>query len=67
VPRVEYVLPVLVAVAMALGFFFLQKDLGPALLLSCVFLAVYAVARGRVGLAAIGFVLLVAGFYIGYG
>ena len=44
VPRGEYVLPVLVAVATALGFFFLQKDLGPALLLSCVFLAVYAVA-----------------------
>ena len=66
VPRGEYVLPVLVAVATALGFFFLQKDLGPALLLSCVFLAVYAVARGRVGLAAAGFVLLVAGFYVGY-
>jgi cell division protein FtsW (lipid II flippase) len=66
VPRVEYVLPVLVAVATALGFFFLQKDLGPALLLSCVFLAVYAVARGRIGLAVVGFVLLVAGFYGGY-
>ena len=66
VPRVEYVLPVLIAVATSLGFFFLQKDLGPALLLSCVFLAVYAVARGRTGLAAIGFLLLVAGFYIGY-
>ena len=66
VPRGEYVLPVLVAVATALGFFFLQKDLGPALLLSCVFLAVYAVARGRTGLAAAGLVLLVAGFYVGY-
>jgi cell division protein FtsW (lipid II flippase) len=66
VPRAEYVLPVLVAVATALGFFFLQKDLGPALLLSCVFLAVYAVARGRVALAAAGFILLVAGFYAGY-
>jgi hypothetical protein len=66
VPRGEYVLPVLVAVATALGFFFLQRDLGPALLLSCVFLAVYAVARGRVGLAVTGFVLLAAGFYVGY-
>jgi cell division protein FtsW (lipid II flippase) len=66
VPRGEYVLPVLVGVATALVFFFLQKDLGPALLLSCVFLAVYAVARGRIGLAAGGFVLLVAGFYVGY-
>jgi cell division protein FtsW (lipid II flippase) len=66
VPRAEYVLPVLVAVATALGFFFLQKDLGPALLLSCVFLAVYAVARGRIALAATGFMLLVGGFYAGY-
>ena len=66
VPRGEYVLPVLVAIATALGFFFLQKDLGPALLLSCVFLAIYALARGRSGLAAAGFVLLVVGFYAGY-
>jgi cell division protein FtsW (lipid II flippase) len=65
-PRAEYVLPVLVAVVTALAFFFLQKDLGPALLLACVFLAVYAVARGRVGMAASGLLLLAAGFYIGY-
>ena len=43
-PRADYVLPVLVGVAAALVFFFLQKDLGPALFLSCVFLAMYAVA-----------------------
>jgi hypothetical protein len=47
-------------------FFFLQKDLGPALFLCCVFLAVYAVARGRVGMAATGLALLGAGFYLGY-
>ena len=52
VPRADYVLPVLVGVGLALVFFFLQKDLGPALMLSCVFLAVYGVARGRVGLAS---------------
>ncbi|HMF60194.1 MAG TPA: hypothetical protein VK595_07480, partial [Vicinamibacterales bacterium] len=46
-PRGEYILPVLVGVAAALIFFFFQKDLGPALFLCCVFLAVYAVARGR--------------------
>src|SRR5262249_14534728 len=66
VPRGEYVLPVLVGVATALLLFFLQKDLGPALFVSCVFLAVYAVARGRAGLAVLGFVLLVSGFYVGY-
>ena len=47
-------------------FFFLQKDLGPALFLSCVFLMTYAIARNRVGLAVAGFALLVAGFYVGY-
>jgi cell division protein FtsW (lipid II flippase) len=65
-PRGEYVLPVLVGVAAALLFFFFQKDLGPALFLCCVFLAVYAVARGRIGMAVIGLVLLGAGFYAGY-
>ena len=66
VPRVDYVLPVVSGVAAALLFFFLQKDLGPALFLSCVFLITYAIARNRVGLAATGFALLVAGFYVGY-
>ena len=65
-PRGEYVLPVLVGVAAALMFFFLQKDLGPALFLCCVFLSVYAVARGRVGMAVTGLLLLAAGFYAGY-
>jgi cell division protein FtsW (lipid II flippase) len=65
-PRGEYILPVLVGVAAALVFFFFQKDLGPALFLCCVFLAVYAVARGRVGMAAAGFALLAAGFYVGF-
>jgi cell division protein FtsW (lipid II flippase) len=66
VPRGEYVLPVLIGVATALLLFFLQKDLGPALFVSCVFLAVYAVARGRAGMAIVGFLLLVSGFYVGY-
>jgi cell division protein FtsW (lipid II flippase) len=65
-PRGEYALPVLAGVGLALLFFFLQKDLGPALFLCCVFLAVYAVARGRVGMAITGLVLLVVGFYVGY-
>ena len=65
-PRGEYALPVLVGVAVALMFFFVQKDLGPALFLCCVFLALYAVARGRVGMAVAGLLLLAAGFYLGY-
>jgi cell division protein FtsW (lipid II flippase) len=65
-PRVDYVLPVLGGVAAALLFFFLQRDLGPALFLSCVFLLTYALARNRGGLATVGFLVLTAGFYIGY-
>ncbi len=65
-PRGEYVLPVAIGVGAALLLFFVQRDLGPALFLCCVFLAVYAVARGRVGLAVTGLALLVAGFYLGY-
>jgi hypothetical protein len=65
-PRLDYVLPVVAGVAAALLFFFLQKDLGPALFLSCVFLITYAIARNRIGLALVGFATLVAGFYVGY-
>ena len=65
-PRPRYVLPVLIGVATALVLFFFQKDLGPALMLSVIFLAVYGVARGRIGLVAVGAVLLAAGFYGGY-
>jgi cell division protein FtsW (lipid II flippase) len=65
-PRGEYILPVFVGVGTALLFFFVQKDLGPALFLCCVFLAVYAVARGQIGMAVVGLALLVAGFYVGY-
>ena len=65
-PRGEYVLPVLAGVAVALAFFAVQKDLGPALLLCCVFLTMYAVARGRVAMPIAGFALLLAGFYLGH-
>jgi cell division protein FtsW (lipid II flippase) len=65
-PRADYLLPVCGGVGLALIFFFLQRDLGPALFLSCVFLLTYAVARNRAGLALAGFAVLVTGFYIGY-
>jgi cell division protein FtsW (lipid II flippase) len=66
VPRLEYVLPILVGVGAAWLFFFLQRDLGPALFLACVFLSVYAVARARVLMAIVGVALLLGGFYVGY-
>jgi cell division protein FtsW (lipid II flippase) len=65
-PRADYVLPILFGVGASLVLFFLQKDLGPALLLSFGFLAMYAVATARPGMALMGCALLSAGFYIGY-
>src|SRR4029077_11028496 len=44
-PPLEYTMPVIVCVGLSLLFFFLQKDLGPALVFTCLFLALYAVAR----------------------
>ena len=66
VPRPDHALPLLVGVGAALVLFFLQRDLGPALLLSCLFLAMYAIATARSGMVIAGFALLVAGFYAGY-
>ena len=65
-PRWKDVRPVVVSMALVLAFFFLQKDLGPALVLSCVVLALYAIARGRVAFVFAGFGLLFAGFAAAY-
>ena len=66
VPRLSHVLPVMCAVGLALAFFFLLKDLGPALVTGFLFLAMFWVARGRAGLVLLGIVLLVAGVVVGY-
>ncbi|HUJ50218.1 MAG TPA: FtsW/RodA/SpoVE family cell cycle protein [Bryobacteraceae bacterium] len=65
-PRLSHVLPVMLAVGCALSLFFMLKDLGPALVTGFLFLAMFAVARGRAGLAVLGIALLVAGVAIGY-
>ena len=65
-PRLRYSVPLLTGVAIALVLFFLQRDLGPALMLSIVFLVVYGIARGRAGLVIAGALMLAAGFYFGY-
>ena len=65
-PRWRDVRPVIAGMIMVLLFFFFQKDLGPALVLSCVFLGLLGVARGRPGLVAIGLALLLAGFATAY-
>ncbi len=66
VPRLEYLVPVLAGVFLTLAFFFLQKDLGPALLIAAMFLALYAVARDRYLFATLGFLLILGGFVGGY-
>ena len=66
VPRLDHVLPVGIGVTAALVLFFFQKDLGPALLLSLLFLSMFAVARGGAWLAVAGLAVLVTGFFTGY-
>ncbi len=66
VPRLDYLLPVVGGIVVSLAFFFLQKDLGPALLIACLFLAMYAIARDRYLFALVGMVVILAGFASGY-
>ena len=65
-PRWRDVRPLLASMALVLTFFFLQKDFGPALVLTCVFLGLYGLARGHVGLVIAGFGLLILGFTVAY-
>jgi cell division protein FtsI/penicillin-binding protein 2/cell division protein FtsW (lipid II flippase) len=65
-PRLEHVTPVFCALSLSLAMFFKLKDLGPALVMFFVFLSMFAVARGRPGLAVTGLALMVASVAIGY-
>jgi cell division protein FtsW (lipid II flippase)/cell division protein FtsI/penicillin-binding protein 2 len=65
-PRWRDMRPVLAGMALVLLFFFFQKDLGPALVLTCVFLGLLGIARGRPGLVVLGLALLFAGFTAAY-
>ncbi len=66
IPPVEYTIPALACVALSLIFFFLQKDMGPALVFACLFLTLYGVARGGTLVPAAGLALLGLGFFAGY-
>jgi cell division protein FtsI/penicillin-binding protein 2/cell division protein FtsW (lipid II flippase) len=66
IPPVEFTLPVLVSVALCLAFFFLQRDMGPALVFACLFLTLYGIARGSAFVPLGGLALLGAGFAGGY-
>ena len=65
-PRLIFFLPVMIAMSAALLFFFLQKDLGPALVLGSTFLSLYAVARRRYALVAGGLAILAVGLWGAY-
>jgi cell division protein FtsW (lipid II flippase)/cell division protein FtsI/penicillin-binding protein 2 len=66
IPPLEYILPMAVSVALSLIFFFLQRDMGPALVFACLFLVLYGIARGSWLGPLAGLALVVAGFVLGY-
>ncbi len=63
-PPLPYLAPILAMIGVALALFWLQKDLGPALLFSAVLLTMLYVASGRFTYVALGLMLLVLGFVI---
>jgi cell division protein FtsW (lipid II flippase) len=65
IPPVEYTFPALVCAALCVVFFFLQRDMGPALVFACLFLTLYGMARGSALVPAIGLALVIAGFAAG--
>jgi len=65
-PRIKDILLVSIFVAALLGLFFLQKDLGPALLMAGLFLVLFAVVRKRVLLSLIGFSVIVSAYVVNY-
>ena len=66
IPPLEYTVPVLVSVALCLIFFFLQKDMGPALVFACLFLSLYGIARGSAFVPVAGLALVALGFVAGF-
>ena len=65
-PKLEYAVTPIAALAIVLLFFFLQHDLGPALVIAFLFLLLYATARGRGAMVATGAAALVLAFFVGY-
>ncbi len=66
IPPLEYILPAAVSVVLSLVFFFLQRDMGPALVFACLFLVLYGMSRRSALAPMAGLALVVAGFAVGY-
>ena len=62
-PPVQYVAPIAGGVAVALLFFTFQKDLGPGLIVSLLFLVYYGVARRKAAVVVLGLLMIIAGFW----
>jgi cell division protein FtsW (lipid II flippase) len=66
IPPLEFTIPAAVSVALSLVFFFLQKDMGPALVFACLFLTLYGIARGSAFVPVAGLAMVALGFVAGY-
>jgi cell division protein FtsI/penicillin-binding protein 2/cell division protein FtsW (lipid II flippase) len=66
IPMLRYSGPVVIAVCLAVAFFFLERDLGPALVMTILFIILYATARSRVTGALVACATMVAAVAIGY-
>ena len=62
IPKFKHLLPLIGSTLFALIVFRLLNDLGPALIVACLFLLLYGIARSRPRLPAAGFLLLVGTF-----
>jgi cell division protein FtsW (lipid II flippase) len=66
VPRLDYVIPVALGVAVAIALFSIVRDNGPALVVGALFLIMYAIARKRALAATVGFGVLVGVFWVAH-
>ena len=66
VPRRSDIGPIAVMFGLSLLLFLIVRDMGPALLLFGVFLAMLYIASGRLGIAILGFIVIVIGFLLAY-
>ncbi len=66
IPMLRYSMPMIIAVCFAIVFFFLEKDLGPALVMAILFIILYATARSRLVGAIAASATMIAAVAIGY-
>ncbi len=66
IPRYRDLLPVVAGIVVAVATFYVLRDMGPALVIGCVFLVLYGIVRNRWLAVGMGFLALVAGFWYIY-